>query len=103
MKLPYRQHYEFEWDDAKNRQNLLKHKIAFEEAIQVFSDRDALVFIDIKHSNLKETRYFAVGKIGIQTCTVRFTYRNKRIRVFGAGYWRKERKFYEKQQINDQV
>ncbi|EAZ93046.1 hypothetical protein CY0110_03219 [Crocosphaera chwakensis CCY0110] len=26
---------------------------------------------------------------------MRFTYRNGKIRIFGTGYWRKGRKFYE--------
>jgi hypothetical protein len=29
--------------------------------------------------------------------TVRFTYRKGRIRIFGAGYWRKGKKIYEQQ------
>ena len=28
----------FEWDDAKNRRNLSKHKLSFETAILVFDD-----------------------------------------------------------------
>lgn len=27
--------------------------------------------------------------------TVRFVYRKKKIRIFGAGYWKKEKKIYE--------
>jgi len=29
---------EFEWDAAKNRSNLVKHGIAFEDVVAVFSD-----------------------------------------------------------------
>jgi hypothetical protein len=29
--------------------------------------------------------------------TVRFTYRDGRIRIFGAGYWRKGKQVYEQQ------
>ena len=29
--------------------------------------------------------------------TVRFTYREGKVRIFGAGYWRKGRKRYEQQ------
>jgi hypothetical protein len=28
--------------------------------------------------------------------TVRFTWRNQKIRIFGAGYWRKGKAIYEK-------
>lgn len=33
---------EFEWDENKNRANLLKHGVAFEDAIAIFDDRDRL-------------------------------------------------------------
>lgn len=32
----------FEWDEAKNRRNLIKHKISFETAKLVFEDLHAL-------------------------------------------------------------
>lgn len=32
--------------------------------------------------------------------TVRFTYRERRIRIFGAGYWRKGKRIYEKNKIS---
>ena len=37
-------------------------------------------------------------KIKNKICTVRFTYRNGCIRIFGAGYWRQGKKDYEKVQ-----
>ena len=36
----------FEWDEAKNRRNLGKHKISFETAKQVFEDPYALSLQD---------------------------------------------------------
>ena len=36
----------FEWDEAKNRQNLKKHGIRFETAVLVFEDPHALSFQD---------------------------------------------------------
>lgn len=35
------------------------------------------------------------SKLGNRIITVRFTYRNGKIRLFGAGYWRKGKKAYE--------
>jgi uncharacterized DUF497 family protein len=32
----------FEWDEAKNQKNLLKHNIRFETAVLVFDDHTAL-------------------------------------------------------------
>jgi len=86
----------FEWDEKNNQQNILKHKISFNEAQKVFLDKNRLVFEDVCHSSSKEVRYYCLGKINDKVCTVRFTYRNKLIRIFGAGYWRKEQKIYEK-------
>ena len=36
----------FDWDEEKNRTNILKHGISFEEAKTVFYDNDAIVFDD---------------------------------------------------------
>ena len=38
-----------------------------------------------------------MGNVGDGILTVRFTYRNQVIRIFGAGYWRKGRSIYEEQ------
>ena len=35
---------EFEWDENKNKKNILKHKVSFEEAKTVFDDPDAIEF-----------------------------------------------------------
>lgn len=36
----------FEWDEGKNRYNLIKHKVSFETAIAVFDDPFALSIQD---------------------------------------------------------
>lgn len=91
---------DFEWDEKKNQSNVEKHGISFEEAQFTFKDRRRLLLEDIDHSTKKEPRYFCIGKIKKGICTVRFTYRNKKIRIIGAGIWRKERSIYEKQTTN---
>lgn len=40
-------------------------------------------------------RLFCVGMVDGRVMTVRFTYREGRIRIIGAGYWRKGRRAYE--------
>ena len=50
----------FEWDDNKNKINLKKHQISFEEASTVFWDDDAIVFDDPIHST-EEDRFLIVG------------------------------------------
>jgi hypothetical protein len=37
------------------------------------------------------------GEVGGGVLTVRFTYRSGVIRIFGAGYWRKGREIYERE------
>jgi len=64
--------------------------------LKVFLDPRRKIFTDSQHSN-DEQRYFCIGKVGDRIMTVRFTYRDEIIRIFGAGYWRKGRRYYEKE------
>lgn len=50
----------FIWDEEKNRENIRKHKVSFEEAKTVFLNFPLEVFHDPDHS-LEEERYVAVG------------------------------------------
>jgi len=50
----------FEWDEAKNKDNLKKHGISFEEAQTVFLDEKALRFFDPDHSQ-DEDRFIMLG------------------------------------------
>lgn len=83
----------FEWDDAKDRVNRAKHGVNFTEAQQAFFDPHRLIFGDRAHST-DEQRYFCLGMIGDRVLTVRFTWRNGRIRIIGAGFWRKGGRLY---------
>lgn len=51
---------QFEWDEAKNRENVRKHGVAFEEAQTVFLDENALRFYDPDHSQ-DEGRFIMLG------------------------------------------
>ena len=53
---------DFEWDDEKAEINLRKHKVSFEEAVQVFFDDDRLERLDDFHSGC-ETRWQVIGKV----------------------------------------
>lgn len=88
---------DFEWHEAKNNENLDKHGIAFEDAVYAFYDKSRLIALDEKNSTELEHRYFCFGKDrnGNGVLTVRFTYRDKKIRIYGAGYWRKGKKLYD--------
>jgi len=88
---------DFVWDEEKEKDNIRKHGISFTFAANVFLDAKRKIFTDSKHSS-DEPRYFCIGKVKNRIITVRFTYRQGRIRVFGAGYWRKGRMYYEKEE-----
>ena len=52
--------YYFDWDENKNRINLEKHGITFEEASTVFFDDRAILFDDPEHS-IDEDRFLLLG------------------------------------------
>lgn len=84
---------DFEWDSKKDLINQEKHGVSFLEAQNAFLDKDRIIAEDIEHSQ-SEKRYYCIGQVDGEIMTVRFTYRNKKIRIIGAGYWRKGRKAY---------
>jgi len=86
----------FEWDENKNNLNKIKHNISFDKAQFAFSDKNRIIAKDIEHSK-DEDRFYCFGKIDENIVTVRFTYRNNKIRIIGAGYWRKGKQIYEKE------
>lgn len=51
---------------------------------------------DVTHSE-DEKRHLCFGAVGGGVLTVRFTYRDGVIRIFGAGYWRKGKAIYERE------
>lgn len=52
---------EFTWDPVKNMHNQRKHGIAFEEAMTVFFDEEALLELDELHSD-EEDRFRILGR-----------------------------------------
>lgn len=85
----------FEWDKEKDALNQIAHGMSFIQAVQVFDDPFRKISFDEAHSQ-SEQRWYCVGRIGEKIVTVRFVYRESRIRIFGAGAWRSGRKLYEK-------
>jgi uncharacterized DUF497 family protein len=84
----------FEWDEDKNRENQEKHKVSFSVAQRAFLDPNRVIAEDITHSH-EEERFYCIGRVDEGIVTVRFTFRENVIRLFGAGYWRKGKKIYE--------
>jgi hypothetical protein len=92
----WREEPSFEWDDLKDSANRAKHGVSFGLAQAAFLDPRRVIAEDLGHSS-GERRYFCFGTVAGGIMTVRFTYRAGRIRIFGAGYWRKGKRIYEQQ------
>ena len=86
----------FKWDDNKNSANLAKHRVSFFEAQLAFSDPHRVIARDVSHSKTEE-RFYCFGKVQSGVLTVRFIYRSDMVRIIGAGYWRKGKAVYEKE------
>jgi uncharacterized DUF497 family protein len=84
----------FDWDPSKDFANQKKHGLSFTQAQFAFADPNRIIAKDLTHSDEEEC-FYCFGKVGEGIATVRFTYRNKVIRIFGAGYWRKGKRVYE--------
>ncbi|MBB5348049.1 BrnT family toxin [Desulfoprunum benzoelyticum] len=87
---------DFEWDQDKNLINQEKHGVSFALAQLAFLDHNRVILEDLEHSE-NEKRFYCLGKVSDGVMTVRFTYRDNKIRIIGAGYWRKGKKIYERE------
>lgn len=86
----------FEWDEDKDKANQEKHHVPFSVAQHAFSDPRRVIAKDVEHSQI-EDRFYCFGMVNSGVLTVRFTYRDNIIRIFGAGYWRKGKAIYERE------
>ena len=87
----------FEWDAVKDTENQARHGVSFDEAQYAFADPQRVIAKDLSHSTETEERFYCFGKVGEGIMTVRFTHRQEVIRIFGAGYWRKGKRIYERE------
>ncbi len=87
----------FVWNVEKERLNIAKHGVDFATASKAFLDPKREIFVNVRHSETEE-RFFCIGDVEGKVLTVRFVYRGEKIRIFGAGYWREGRKYYEKRE-----
>ena len=72
----------FEWDDAKNKINKIKHGINFNTAARVFSDPYLLEEYDEEHS-IDEERWKVIGMVD-DVLFVIYTNRSDRTRLISA-------------------
>ena len=89
-------HTSFEWDVHKDLENQAKHGVSFAQAQHAFADPHRIIAEDLSQGQT-EKRYYCFGEVGGGILTVRFTYRRGTIRMFGAGYWRKGRQIYARE------
>lgn len=86
----------FDWDPEKDAENQRKHGVSFGRAQYAFGDPKRVIAKDVSHSQT-EDRYYCFGEVDGGVLTVRFTYRASVIRIIGAGYWRKGKATYERE------
>ncbi len=86
----------FDWDQDKDDKNQKKHGVSLALAQLAFVDPKRVIAEDLSHGS-GEQRYFCFGQVGAGVLTVRFTYREDVIRIHGAGYWRKGKRIYERE------
>lgn len=87
---------DFEWDAIKDHLNQKKHGVSFAVAQLAFLDRNRVILEDLEHSG-DEKRWYCLGRVADGILTVRFTYRENKIRIIGAGFWRKGKALYERE------
>jgi hypothetical protein len=73
---------EFEWDEAKNQENITKHGIDFTRAKEIFTGR-VLEEVDDRY-DYGETRIIATGMASGQEITVVYTMRGNVSRIISA-------------------
>ena len=86
----------FDWDPEKDADNQQKHSVSFGRAQYAFADPKRVIAKDVSHSQTEE-RFYCFGEVDGGVLTVRFTYRASVIRIIGAGYWRKGKATYERE------
>ncbi len=76
----------FEWDDGKDKANIKKHGVSFNEARTVFYDEFAIQFFDPDHSE-SEDRFLLLGmSFSLKTLVVCHCFREKEtvVRIISA-------------------
>ena len=86
---------EFEWDERKSAANLLKHGVAFSDAMTVLSSDDRAITLFEESGD--EERYITIGTDALgRTLVVVYTVRGRYVRIISARRANKrERKEYE--------
>ncbi len=70
--------------------------MSFSRAQYALADPQRVIAKDETHSQTEES-FYCFGEVDGGVLTVRFTYRASIIRIIGAGYWRKGKAIYERE------
>ncbi|OYU75182.1 MAG: hypothetical protein CFE32_15230 [Alphaproteobacteria bacterium PA3] len=73
---------EFEWDDEKNKANILKHKVSFGRAALIFTG-PIYTKVDLRQ-DYGETRFVSIGIVEDECLVVVHTIRGEKLRVISA-------------------
>ncbi|MDR0909137.1 MAG: BrnT family toxin [Spirochaetaceae bacterium] len=88
----------FDWNAAKEKDNIEKHHVNFTQAQKAFDDPLHFTRKDTRHSGRRnrynEDRFFCYGCDEYGVLTVRYTRRNHITWIFGAGYWNEGEELY---------
>jgi len=77
----------FEYDQNKSIANKQKHGIDFEEAKELFTDENAIIY---PSSHTTEERFFAIGLVDDKIYTAIITFRGENIRIISTRRARKK-------------
>ena len=88
--------YNFEWNSKKEKINIRKHGVSFDEASTVFGDILSVTYPDPDHS-IREERFVMIGLSSKQRImVVSHLYHGETIRIISArSATKRERRFYE--------
>lgn len=84
----------FEWDDANREKNWIKHKVTWEESMEVFFNKPHFVQKDERHSQ-QEDRFSILGITNSgRRLAIVFTRRDSSIRIITARDQSKRERLY---------
>lgn len=91
----------FEWDNRKNLSNQKKHKISFEDAVDIFNDDERIQYASNRNG---EQRFKVLGKAFQAIIVVIYTTRKLLVRIISARRASKEeRRTYLTKKLSKQA
>ena len=90
---------EFEWDENKNKSNIEKHGIDFNDAKEIFNDKNRTNSED-NRQDYGEKRWVSIGKMYKAIIVVVFTIRNATRIISARMANKKEREKYSNKEAN---